>query len=262
VLTSVEELIAPTLKAAFSSEQLTFISGGREDVDVRMLGSGRPFVMRCSGSRRVPARATDELVAELQAKINAEAGGLVRVVHLKRADKSRLEWLKSVENSKRKTYGCVVFLPRPVAQEDIQLLNRLRDLTIIQKTPLRVLHRWARINGTSLRGQLPAVFLTSPPCFRRSAADREKQVYSVRTRRLNDSYLYVEVEAEAGTYIKELIHGDFGRTKPSFRSLLKTDADIIQLDVLSIDCSESSAAAIECQVCTLDQGAGPVSGCN
>mmetsp|Transcript_10134 Transcript_10134/g.30995 ORF Transcript_10134/g.30995 Transcript_10134/m.30995 type:complete len:203 (-) Transcript_10134:126-734(-) len=202
-----------------------------------MLGSGRPFVMRCSGSRRVPARATDELVAELQAKINAEAGGLVRVVHLKRADKSRLEWLKSVENSKRKTYGCVVFLPRPVAQEDIQLLNRLRDLTIIQKTPLRVLHR-------------------------RSAADREKQVYSVRTRRLNDSYLYVEVEAEAGTYIKELIHGDFGRTKPSFRSLLKTDADIIQLDVLSIDCSESSAAAIECQVCTLDQGAGPVSGCN
>ena len=33
------------------------------------------------------------------------------------------------------------------------------------------------------------------------------------------------------SYIKEFVHGDFGRTKPSLGDILKADCDILQLDV-------------------------------
>lgn len=35
----------------------------------------------------------------------------------------------------------------------------------------------------------------------------------------------------ADSYIKEFVHGDFGRTKPNMCELLKTDTDILELDV-------------------------------
>ncbi|KAF5201374.1 Pseudouridine synthase family protein [Thalictrum thalictroides] len=42
----------------------------------------------------------------------------------------------------------------------------------------------------------------------------------------------------AGTYIKEFVHGDLGRTKPSIGSILGCRAEILQLDVTDVrmDC--------------------------
>ena len=40
--------------------------------------------------------------------------------------------------------------------------------------------------------------------------------------------------ASAGTYIKEFVHGDLGRTVPSIGSILETEADILQLDVTNV----------------------------
>ena len=44
----------------------------------------------------------------------------------------------------------------------------------------------------------------------------------------------LHVIASAGTYIKELVHGDLGRTTPSIGEILKTEADILQLDVANV----------------------------
>lgn len=38
-----------------------------------------------------------------------------------------------------------------------------------------------------------------------------------------------------GTYIKEFVHGDLGRTVPSIGSLLNCRADILQLDVTDVE---------------------------
>ena len=43
------------------------------------------------------------------------------------------------------------------------------------------------------------------------------------------------LKTQAGTYIKEFVHGDFGRTVPSLGNLLKTECDILQLDVLAVE---------------------------
>jgi len=44
----------------------------------------------------------------------------------------------------------------------------------------------------------------------------------------------LEVWASAGTYIKEFVHGDLGRTTPNVGSLLDKEVDILQLDVGSL----------------------------
>lgn len=43
--TSVEEIIAKEILLFFKPESHKFHSGGREDIDVWMLGGGRPFVI-------------------------------------------------------------------------------------------------------------------------------------------------------------------------------------------------------------------------
>ena len=51
---------------------------------------------------------------------------------------------------------------------------------------------------------------------------------------INHNYFRLHVLASAGTYIKELVHGDLGRTTPSVGSLLDTECDILQLDVTNV----------------------------
>lgn len=42
----------------------------------------------------------------------------------------------------------------------------------------------------------------------------------------------ISVTTQAGTYVKEFVHGDFGRTVPNLRMILKIpDLDIVALDV-------------------------------
>jgi tRNA pseudouridine synthase 10 len=45
----------------------------------------------------------------------------------------------------------------------------------------------------------------------------------------------LDIITQAGTYVKELVHGEFGRTEPSISSLIALDIDIIALDVMSIE---------------------------
>jgi tRNA pseudouridine synthase 10 len=56
-------------------------------------------------------------------------------------------------------------------------------------------------------------------------------IYRISATYLNSHFAVVTLEAQAGTYIKEFIHGDLGRTKPSFGDLMKRSVDIMQLDV-------------------------------
>lgn len=45
----------------------------------------------------------------------------------------------------------------------------------------------------------------------------------------------LHVVTEAGTYIKEFVHGDFGRTKPSIGTIIDDEVDIIALDVVAVN---------------------------
>ncbi len=74
---SVEELMAERLKETFRFDLAKFCSSGREDVDVRMLGRGRPFIFECTNPRKI--HFTRDELDHIQQKINLLADGLIRV---------------------------------------------------------------------------------------------------------------------------------------------------------------------------------------
>ena len=68
----------------------------------------------------------------------------------------------------------------------------------------------------------------------RSLAIRQRLIYSASAVPLLEvtQTFRLDLETEAGTYVKEFVHGDFGRTLPNLSSVLgDCETDIIELDV-------------------------------
>ena len=63
---------------------------------------------------------------------------------------------------------------------------------------------------------------------------RKKVIHNFRTEALNARSFLLWIETSAGTYVKEFVHGDLGRTRPCVGTLLGCQADIIQLDVTDL----------------------------
>jgi len=121
--------------------------------------------------------------------------------------------LKQGEEDKQKRYAAVCWSHDGITDDQIAELAVVKDLTLQQKTPIRVLHR-------------------------RPLATRERTIYNLSARLINAEdrhHFLLFLKSQAGTYIKEFVHGDFGRTSPSLGILLKTECDILQLDVLAVE---------------------------
>lgn len=149
-----------------------------------------------------------ENIQKVQEELNNNTH-LISVDELDQCDQKYQEKIKEFEVSKKKFYTCVVWTKRKVTNSDIEMLNKIKDLEVIQKTPLRVMHR-------------------------RTLMDRKKTILKLDAKLINDNFMVINVLASAGTYIKEFIHSDLGRTEPSLCSLLDCDCDILQLDVMNI----------------------------
>uniref|UniRef100_UPI0037E8E97D tRNA pseudouridine synthase Pus10 n=1 Tax=Semicossyphus pulcher TaxID=241346 RepID=UPI0037E8E97D len=204
---SVEELIAASILSSFRADGFNFSSSGREDVDVRTLGNGRPFAMELLNPHR--SRLSKVEMKQLQETINTSSDK-IRVRDLQIVTKEAMSRMKEGEEEKTKSYTALIWTQKPIEKDDITFIDDIKDLTLDQKTPLRVLHR-------------------------RALAVRQRVIHSMNTRFLDSHHFYLGLKTQAGTYIKEFVHGDFGRTKPNLCQLLKTDTDILELDVESVD---------------------------
>jgi len=49
----------------------------------------------------------------------------------------------------------------------------------------------------------------------------------VKATYINPHFMELAMLAQAGAYIKEIVHGDLGRTYPNIGSILETEADIL-----------------------------------
>ncbi|XP_037781291.1 tRNA pseudouridine synthase Pus10-like [Penaeus monodon] len=204
--TSVQELICESLIGAVKADDVKFSSSGREDVDVRCLGTGRPFVVEFINPCRT--KFTRSEMKDLQAAINSNTK-LVALRDLQVVDRKDVKVLKEGEEEKTKAY-CALCLARD--GYDPKVLDRLSgmtELTLCQKTPIRVLHR-------------------------RCLATRRKIIHKMLASRVDDYFFKLHLTTQAGTYIKEFVHGDLGRTTPSLGSLLGLEVDIIALDVENV----------------------------
>jgi tRNA pseudouridine synthase 10 len=201
---SVEELISAPILKATGGAKTSFHASGREDVDARMLGKGRPFVIEVAQPKK---RFLD--LKQIEQAINDYAKGKVEVSELRFVDKDFVRKLKRAESA-QKEYCVTVEFEKEVTDEDLKLLEeKLTGAVVKQRTPLRVLHRRANLT-------------------------REKYIYEVRAKRLSPNKAELKVRCQGGLYVKELVTGDEGRTTPNVSEILGNKAKPIKLDVLKV----------------------------
>lgn len=128
------------------------------------------------------------------------------------AKRSVILEMKSGEEEVQKTYKALVWISQKVTLEMLALLNNQKELIVRQQTPLRVAHRRANLT-------------------------REKIIHWMKAKELesDEHYFLLELCTSAGCYIKEFIHGDFGRSRPSIAELLQVSkAQCFVLDVIEV----------------------------
>jgi len=206
---SVEEIIGKPFLDATSGVTSSFHASGREDIDARMLGNGRPFVIEIT---RPKQRFLD--LEKLEKAVNAHGKGKVQVSNLRLANKDVVRGLKRAESA-QKEYRMTVEFENDVRVKDLDLLKeKLKNSMIAQKTPIRVLHRRADLT-------------------------REKYIYDVNIKKLSPKKVEMKLRCQGGLYVKELVTGDEGRTTPSVSEILKNKGKPLKLDVLNVIMGDS-----------------------
>ncbi|KAI1312623.1 putative tRNA pseudouridine synthase Pus10 [Mortierella claussenii] len=207
---SVSGIVCDTIKNAFKADDFKFTTAGREDANVRMLGNGRPFYMELINPR-IPSvpRST---IKGLELQINTIMPEKVQIRNLAAISVDDTKVIKDGEETKTKSYSALCWTSNPVDQVMIDAINAYtsKSFYVEQQTPIRVLQRRAQMI-------------------------RKKQIHSLKAFPLEGHFLVVHLHTEAGTYIKEFVHGDLGRNQPSLASIVGCEADIMELDVLEVD---------------------------
>eukprot|EP00977_Amphora_coffeiformis_P019532 scaffold7349_cov173-Amphora_coffeaeformis.AAC.13 len=250
-ISSVEEEILPALVKACGgiSTQNTdptnkatvfgmakFHGSGREDMDVRCILpdkvpagkniTGRPFVCEVTDAHHLPSMRElecvvqeinhlnpgEEALGEGKQSYGKNPNGVGIAPGLQYVPSSSFKNLQADTEDKVKHYGCLCWSKGRLPDTDEELRKKLGDFPVglEQRTPIRVLHR-------------------------RSNLIRNRQVLSCEVKRIDEHYFRLFISTEAGTYVKEFVHGDLGRTKPSIGSILNCKADILELDCCGIE---------------------------
>ncbi|MEM5784182.1 MAG: tRNA pseudouridine(54/55) synthase Pus10 [Candidatus Aenigmatarchaeota archaeon] len=197
--TSVEEEIGRPLLKITKGKTHKFHGYGREDIDALCLGD-RAFVIEIKEPRK---RNID--LKDAMKKINKS--NKIKVKGLKIVDMNVVRKIKEEHGDKE--YRAEVVLDKPIKKEDLKKLKNLIGV-IEQRTPLRVSHR-------------------------RSDLIRKKYVKKISWKFINSKKFEIKIKTNAGLYIKELISGDNGRTKPSISEILQRNAKCKKLDVIWLE---------------------------
>ncbi|HXW66831.1 MAG TPA: tRNA pseudouridine(54/55) synthase Pus10 [Thermoplasmata archaeon] len=203
---SVEELVGAPFVRASGAMGTRFHGMGREDIDARMLGRGRPFVLELVRPR---VRSLD--LAALAAEVGASAGGRVEVGDLAPAGAPDVVRIK--EAAPDKSYRVGVAGAAAVAKVN-EALDLALARAIAQRTPTRVAHR-------------------------RADRVRTRRIVAARVVDASEGRFTLDVRTEAGTYVKEWVEGDDGRTEPNLAQLVGVPLKVEYLDVTEIHDSEA-----------------------
>ncbi|MGB1461957.1 MAG: tRNA pseudouridine(54/55) synthase Pus10, partial [Candidatus Poseidoniaceae archaeon] len=119
--TSVQQLVANPLRDILGAEDDAFHGMGREDIDVRCLGRGRPFVVEL----KAPMRRTVDAASAMDA-INEAADGAIEVTSLRPS--SRKEVVRVKDTAAEKSYA-IRFRLSPLSEKEHAKLVAPMDLT-------------------------------------------------------------------------------------------------------------------------------------
>ncbi|MFX1264442.1 MAG: tRNA pseudouridine(54/55) synthase Pus10 [Promethearchaeota archaeon] len=202
---SISEYIGIPAQDLAKGTKFKFHAAGREDIDVRMLGSGRPFVIEVSEPR---VRTPD--LKKIEKRIKKESSKKLEVLDLEISTRKRAQALKDEASENVKDYEATIRTEQDVSQEALTVVSDgFRGLDITQRTPTRVAHR-------------------------RSDLTRTKRIFEMKLKKIGSNTVKGFFKVQGGTYVKELVSGDNGRTTPSVSERIDTACDCVELDVLEI----------------------------
>lgn len=198
---SVEERIGDVMKKHFAAEDYTLHASGREDVDATNTG-GRSFVMEMKnpGNRRIDLGPVAKEI-DSGKEVGVDGPRIVPRTFVELVTESHFD----------KEYEAEVEFGKEAGEPELQKILSLAGTVLEQQTPERVAHRRADI------------------------VRKRKVIELDLLRAANPRHAVFRIKAEAGTYIKELVSGDKGRTNPSFAGVLGFEAKCIKLAVTKID---------------------------
>jgi tRNA pseudouridine synthase 10 len=197
---AIEDVVEP-LKSLFNAEDIRLHAAGREDVDARMLGSGRQLVVELRKAKNKTV-SVDEVLKVLS---NSE---LILILFDRFVESGYVREIKL--KNMLKVYRLLVLSEKPLTTDLLRSLEReFTNRVISQRTPTRVLRRKKDII-------------------------RFRRVYNVKSRLVNEYLIEFLVKCDGGLYVKELVHGDGGRTTPSFSEFLGYGLKVLELDVIDI----------------------------
>jgi tRNA pseudouridine synthase 10 len=198
---SVQELLARVLLPAFKARYGKFHGAGREDLDVLMLGRGRPFVFEIVGARNPAAD-----LAAIDARLLEIYAGRLELEPLRQVARQQVAYWK--ESQFDKCYRVAVESPESIDPSRVTgLVGRV--IEVAQRTPQRVAHR-------------------------RADLERSRTVNVIAAAALGETACVLEIRCQHGTYVKEWVSGDDGRTSVALADLLGVECACVQLDVLEI----------------------------
>ena len=303
---SVQDLIGNPMLEVFQGTEHAFHGMGREDIDVRCLGRGRPFVLEIKEPQKRAFNAE-----ELTEMINTRARGSVEVSSLRASTRSEVVRVKDTPAEKSYTIRfaiepmnaaeyAVLTAPVDLTNEDVQERSTKKrrprrgdsgtdrtkpldvpinvpvshpgeaDLQAMKKPELVALAQTHGLAKTGKKEELiERIMAALPPApevfalpddeailkvieglngmllaqrtpdrvaHRRSDLIRKRTVYeahspSIEVNEQGQREIEFTLRCESGTYVKETVHGDNGRTQPSIAALIKAKCNVIWLDV-------------------------------
>ncbi|WP_297215060.1 tRNA pseudouridine(54/55) synthase Pus10 [Thermoplasma sp.] len=199
---TVESIIGSVMISHSGGTNYYLHGSGREDVDVRMLGNGREFVLELEN----PVRREFDL-DQVAREVNESHRG-VEIFDLSFSDRDTVSRIKLEKH--RKVYDALIVSDSPIDEDRIRkACAELNGKNIYQRTPLRVAQR-------------------------RSDLIRTRRIDRIDLVGVSGNEAEIVISADAGTYIKELVSGDDGRTRPSLSEIYGEPLNVKELDVIKI----------------------------
>lgn len=202
---SVQEIIGDIALGMCGGKEHFMHGMGREDIDALMLGEGRPFVLEISNPkiRNINLQALED---------EANKSDLAQFRNLRFAQRESVQRYKGADPDK--VYRACVKADGKVNKEKlIGVALAFRNTCIDQRTPTRVEHR-------------------------RADLVRKRTIRWVEAEPVDDHTFDLRLETESGTYVKEFVSGDGGRSVPNFSDALGIPCTVQELDVLAIKYEE------------------------
>ncbi|MAR46274.1 MAG: hypothetical protein CMA41_00520 [Euryarchaeota archaeon] len=301
---SVQDLIGNPMIEFFEGREHAFHGMGREDIDVRCLGRGRPFVLEIKEPKRWDIDYEDAMKI-----VNEQANGSIEITDVRKSNRSEVVRIKDTPAEKSYTIRFrvepmtqpeldILTAPLDLTKEDVQKRGRGRrkhrrrgdkkdnpekplervEISILEESELKNMKKAELVEiciersceQKGVKAELIANLLATNPepvetlplpdestilaiieklegvnlaqrtpervAHRRADLVRRRKVIETRDAAVQiDGSGSISVEftlrCESGTYVKETVHGDDGRTQPSIASLIKAKCTVEWLDV-------------------------------